>query len=111
MEGVKRAHPGDLSNWYAAVPSYHFGWVSLAAAGIWWCWRNPVIRGVALVYAALMWWAIVVTGNHYFFDMVLGATIVGACFFVSYRWERWTERHPETMRRWFVNLQGLRLPF
>jgi len=70
---VRTGKPGAMANWYAAVPSYHFGWIALAALGVWWCWKSWILRAGAVVFTAFMWWAIVVTGNHYFFDM-------GRCF-------------------------------
>ena len=30
-----------------------------------------------MALSIVMWWAIVVTGNHFFFDMVAGGLIVG----------------------------------
>ena len=30
LEGMRGSKPGAMTNWYAAVPSYHFGWILLA---------------------------------------------------------------------------------
>lgn len=68
--------PSPFVNDYAALPSFHFGWIALVSAAIWVNTRRPTIRLVAVAMSALMWWAIVVTGNHYFLDMVLGAAVV-----------------------------------
>ena len=70
--------PGPFVNDYAALPSFHFGWIALASAAIWVNTTNPWLRGVAVSMSVLMWWAITVTGNHYFFDMVFGAVVVAA---------------------------------
>ncbi|MFN0095766.1 MAG: phosphatase PAP2 family protein, partial [Dehalococcoidia bacterium] len=35
------------------------------------------IRLTAVAMSVVMWWAIVVTGNHYFFDMLMGGAVVG----------------------------------
>lgn len=106
-----RDKPGALANWYAAVPSYHFGWIALAALGVWWCWKSWVLRAGAVLFAVFMWWAIVVTGNHYFFDMVAGAAVVGLCFLLVRAFEQWAELNPEKVRRFTVRVGPLRLPF
>lgn len=106
-----RSKPGAMANWYAAVPSYHFGWISLAVAGVWWTWKIPIVRIAALLFAGLMWWAIVVTGNHYFLDMLIGASMVGVAFRLALAFERWVERNPETAGRFTVRAGPLRLPF
>lgn len=109
--GVRPDKPGIISNWYAAVPSYHFGWVALAAVGAWWCWANWLPRAIAVLYAALMWWAIVVTGNHYFLDMVAGAAMVAASALLALRWERFAESHRSFVGRFTWTSGGRRLPF
>jgi len=106
-----REKPGPLANWYAAVPSYHFGWIALAVAGVWWCWSDWMLRAGAVAFAALMWWAIVVTGNHYFFDMVLGSLMVTIAFGAAVLFERWADQNPEKVARFTVRAGPLRLPF
>lgn len=105
-----RDKPGALANWYAAVPSYHFGWIALAAMGVWWCWKSWILRAAAVAFAGFMWWAIVVTGNHYFFDMVAGAAVVGMCFVVVRAFEQWAELNPRKVERFTVRVGPLRLP-
>ena len=107
----ERAKPGILANWYAAVPSYHFGWISLAVAGVWWTWKSWAVRLAAAGFGALMWWAIVVTGNHYFVDMVAGALMVTLSFGLALAFERWAERNPQAVARFTVRVGPLRLPF
>ncbi|MBK9546322.1 MAG: phosphatase PAP2 family protein [Dehalococcoidia bacterium] len=106
-----RTKPGPLANWYAAVPSYHFGWIALAVAGVWWYWKLWALRAVATAFAGLMWWAIVVTGNHYFLDMVAGAVMVGLAFSLVCRFERWADANPTRAARFTVRAGPLRLPF
>jgi hypothetical protein len=60
-----------VSNQFAAVPSLHVGWPALVgllmyARGSGW------IRGLAPVPAAVMFITIIVTGNHYWLDAVVG---------------------------------------
>lgn len=109
-DGV-RDKPGPMANWYAAVPSYHFGWIALAVAGVWWCWKPWIVRTAATAFGVLMWWAIVVTGNHYFLDMLAGVFIVSLAFLLVRRFEHWTERHPAPAARFTINAGPLRLPF
>jgi hypothetical protein len=68
--------PGPFVNDYAAVPSFHFGWIALSSAAIWVNTTSRVIRAGAVVMSLLMWWAVTVTGNHYFFDMAMGGVVV-----------------------------------
>lgn len=68
--------PAPFVNDFAALPSFHFGWIALASAAIWVNTRNPFLRVFALALSVVMWWAIVVTGNHFFFDMVAGGVVV-----------------------------------
>jgi hypothetical protein len=105
-----RDKPGSLSNWYAAVPSYHFGWIALSAAGVWWSWKNWLLRVVAVLIAGWMWWSIVVTGNHYFLDMVAGVAMVSLAFWLVLKFERWAEGNPEKVERFTVRWGPLRLP-
>lgn len=107
----QRSKPDEISNWYAAMPSYHFGWIALLAAGTCWTFATPLIRVVAVGFAAFMWWAIVVTGNHYFVDMVAGAAMCAFTFWLVYRFERWAEANPERVARFTFRLGPLRLPF
>ncbi len=111
LEGMRGSKPGAMTNWYAAVPSYHFGWILLATIGVWWNWRSRLARAAAVIFLAWMWYSIVVTANHYFLDMILGGAIVTACLAIAYQWELWTERHPAGVRRWFPHIREMRLPF
>ncbi|HEX6031578.1 MAG TPA: phosphatase PAP2 family protein [Tepidiformaceae bacterium] len=68
--------PGPFVNDYAALPSFHFGWILLATLAIWHNTDRPWIRAAAVTMSVVMFWAITVTGNHYFFDMAFGAAVV-----------------------------------
>ena len=65
--------PKVFFNPYAAVPSMHVGWVLLMGLSIWRYagWRPARWFGLGL--PAFMALAVVVTGNHYFFDAISGA--------------------------------------
>lgn len=74
--GVSYFQPGPFVNDYAALPSFHFGWILLSSMAIWANTENRALRAAAVAMSALMWWAVTVTGNHYFFDMALGGVVV-----------------------------------
>jgi hypothetical protein len=78
---VSYAQPSLILNEYAAIPSFHFGWIALAAAAIWTQTRRAEARVAAVLLTALMTWAIVASANHLFIDMALG----GAVIVVSWR--------------------------
>ncbi len=110
LEDSRQVKPGPLTNHYAAMPSYHFGWILLATIGMWWVWRAPILRAAGVALAALMWWAVVVTANHFFLDMVVGAIMVLIALSLSLRWERYARSTRSIGRRFPVVLDH-RLPF
>lgn len=73
---VNYFQPGPFVNDYAAVPSFHFGWIALSSAAIWVNTSSRWIRAGAVAMSLVMWWAVTVTGNHYFFDMAMGGVVV-----------------------------------
>jgi len=84
--------PELFLNHYAAVPSLHFGWAMLAGIAIWENSRNPVFRAFAILMPTAMFWSIVVTANHFIFDMLVGAAVVLVALFIS--WLCYTGRLP-----------------
>jgi membrane-associated phospholipid phosphatase len=64
--------PKLFFNPYAAVPSMHVGWVLLLGLTIWQFAGERRIAWVGLALPFLMAVAVVVTGNHYFFDVITG---------------------------------------
>ncbi|MEO8541285.1 MAG: phosphatase PAP2 family protein [bacterium] len=68
--------PGPFVNDYAALPSFHFGWILLSSMAVWTNTRSRYVRALAVAMSVTMWWAVTVTGNHYFFDMVMGGVVV-----------------------------------
>jgi membrane-associated phospholipid phosphatase len=65
--------PKVFFNPYAAVPSMHVGWVLLMGLAVWRFASRDWIRWLGLALPLFMVFAVVVTGNHYFFDAVTGA--------------------------------------
>lgn len=97
--------PGPFVNDFAAVPSYHFGWIALASAAIWQASRSRILRSLAAALAVAMWWAVTVTGNHFFFDMVFGGVVVvGSWALVWWAsrlpWSAWRETSRARLAAW-----------
>ncbi|MEX2080436.1 MAG: phosphatase PAP2 family protein [Dehalococcoidia bacterium] len=82
---VSYAQPSFILNEYAAIPSFHFGWIALASAAIWVNSTHPGARVLAVALTAIMSWAIVATGNHFFFDMALGGLVVAVSWWLVSR--------------------------
>jgi hypothetical protein len=79
--------PVAFLNEYAAVPSYHFGWVFLALVAVFHASRSRWLRGAILAITVAMFFAVVVTANHFILDMVVGVAIVLAMLSLSYLWQ------------------------
>lgn len=73
---VNYFQPGPFVNDYAALPSFHFGWILLSSMAVWTNTSSRIVRGLAIMMSVVMWWAVTVTGNHYFFDMAMGGVVV-----------------------------------
>lgn len=69
------AHPGSFTNQYAAMPSFHVGWLVLAGAAAMPAvpWRR--LRPLLLLPAAMMTFTVMATANHYLIDAVAGAAV------------------------------------
>lgn len=65
-----------LFNQYAAVPSMHFGNALLIALVTFLLHKSTWLRFSIIIYPLLVLFVIVVTGNHFFIDAVLGGIVV-----------------------------------
>jgi hypothetical protein len=71
--------PGSiLLNAYAAIPSMHVCFALLTAGSISTLARRPAIRVAWRLYPVVITLVVLVTGNHYLTDVVLGALTAGA---------------------------------
>jgi hypothetical protein len=70
----------DLVNEFAAVPSFHFGWILLVGMAIIQTTRNIFARIAGVLAPLLMLMAILLTANHYVIDAIIGGAIVLAAF-------------------------------
>lgn len=82
---VSYAQPALLRNDYAAIPSFHFGWIMLAAMAVWSVSSSRALRALAVGLTVLMTWAIVATANHFFLDMVLGGAVIALSWWLALR--------------------------
>ena len=93
--------PPSLVNQYAAMPSLHCGWDLLMGIAIFrhaprqWRW-------IGLLLPVAMFFAVVLTANHYFTDGIVGDTIVLASLIVAGSLQAWrgrlSERSPFAQR-------------
>jgi hypothetical protein len=81
-------------NEVAAVPSLHSAFTALVAIFLWPRLR-PALRPLLLLYPLAMGLTLMATGEHYFFDVVLGWLYAGA---VMAGWG-WWERRPAAMAK------------
>ena len=81
-------HSEETGAIYAAMPSLHVAWSTLAVFALWPLVRPIWARALLVSYPVLMTFAIVVTANHYFLDAV-GAWVVLAVAYALARWRDW----------------------
>jgi len=96
---VDYAQPSLILNEYAAIPSFHFGWIAMASAAIWVNSRSRALRAGAVLLTVVMTWAIVASANHLFFDMALGGLVIAVSWQVAKRFERPSRTAPVSVLR------------
>jgi len=74
--GVAYPEPPFFVNDYAAIPSFHFGWIALASWGLWMSGPSRFMRALAIVILVSMTMASAVTANHLFVDMAIGGAVL-----------------------------------
>ena len=82
---VNYAQPSLIVNEYAAIPSFHFGWIAMASAAIWVNTESRALRTFAVLLTVVMTWAIVASANHLFVDMALGGAVVAIAWLAAAR--------------------------
>jgi hypothetical protein len=86
-----RIYPTDttqsVANQFAAMPSLHFGWAVLVAAGVIAVTRSRW-RLLILAHPAITLLAIVATANHYWVDAAVALVLVAVAGLVIHRWAR-----------------------
>ena len=63
----------------SAMPSLHVGWAIVVAGAVIYALRSPW-RWLAVLYPAMTWWVVIVTGNHYWADGLVEIVICGLAF-------------------------------
>lgn len=79
-----------VANPVAALPSMHAGFALFLAVFFWSRVRTPA-RVALATYAAAMAFTLVLTGEHWVADILLGWVYVAI---VMTAWSRWDNRHP-----------------
>jgi hypothetical protein len=72
----------DLVNEFAAVPSFHFGWILLVGMAVFQTTRHVAFKALGVALPLLMLLAIIFTANHYVIDAVIGGALVLLAFAV-----------------------------
>jgi hypothetical protein len=107
----RSSRDGFFNNDYAAIPSFHYGWNAFFLFMGWQVWKNWFVRLGGAAFSALMFVSIVVTANHFFFDMFLGVLVTFASYFLATRFEKWMRENPYWRERLTIRVRGYRLPF
>ncbi|MFF1683691.1 MULTISPECIES: phosphatase PAP2 family protein [unclassified Streptomyces] len=76
---------GGMTNQYAAMPSLHVGWAVWCGVMLWRHGRTPLVRAAGIAYPLITTFVVMGTANHYFFDALAGAAVMGLGFLVSQR--------------------------
>lgn len=80
--------PHGFVNQYAAVPSLHLGWNLLMGIALARQAPYRALRVAGAVMPAAMWGAIVLTGNHFIVDGVVGVVVALIGLRIATRWRR-----------------------
>lgn len=92
-----------LFNPYAAVPSMHCCFAIIIGGALSQVARRRVVKVLWLSYPLVLTWVVVVTGNHWISDAILGAVTAGISFAAA-RWlaktrpAAWSFTPPEAIR-------------
>lgn len=80
--------PAAFVNKYAAMPSLHFGWNLLLGLAIIGASRSLPVKAFAVLMPVAMGLAVVVTGNHFILDVLVGSMVALAGLAVALILER-----------------------
>lgn len=87
-EAYRVLQPPGVTNQYAAMPSFHFGWDLLMGIALARQARPVWVRAIGWSLPVLMALSIVITGNHFILDAVVGGVIVLLALVVMERYQR-----------------------
>ena len=81
-------------NELAAVPSLHVGFAVVIGMALAAAVRNPIAKGLWLMWGPVIGLAVVATGNHYVFDIAAGVVAAGLGYALGAAMARTTVRRP-----------------
>jgi len=73
-------------NTSAAMPSLHFSWTVILGVYLWRSLPGG-FKAMGVLYPAMTFFAITVTGNHFMLDALVGGVLVGLCFGAAAGWQ------------------------
>ncbi|WP_306332499.1 phosphatase PAP2 family protein [Streptomyces sp. KL118A] len=97
---------GGMTNQYAAMPSLHVGWALWCGVMLWRCGRSPLTKVAAVAYPLITTIVVMGTANHYFFDAVAGAAVMGVGLLLVRPVQRLTEPVTNRLRARFLRTAG-----
>lgn len=72
------------ANRYAAMPSMHVGWTTFVAISLSLLFSNKAVRIAFVAFmAALITYVVIITGNHYWLDALVGWIFIGSAFVIN----------------------------
>ena len=92
----------EVSDQYAAMPSLHTTWSAWCAFAVFPLIRNRWVRPLVFLYPLVTIFAIVVTANHYFGDVIAGLVLLAVSYWLARRLTAWLDRRAATT----LNLTG-----
>ncbi len=98
--GYQSEELGAFVNPYAAVPSLHFGWSLLMGVVVFRVTKNRLLRLACVIWPIVMFFAIVMTGNHFIVDAIAGGIVcmvgLGLAYGLQALWDQRTSGRAET---------------
>jgi membrane-associated phospholipid phosphatase len=83
---------GPFYNPYAAIPSLHVGWTLIPCFALVRYGRYRLLRLAGVLLPVLMTVTVIMTGNHFFLDAVVGILVVLTAFVLAAFWARVSRR-------------------
>ncbi len=88
--GIKTQTATQVANAYAAMPSLHGGWSLWAACALVPVVRRRWLKVVVCLHPVIQFFAIMVTGNHFWFDAVVGWVCLAVAYGLARALEGWS---------------------
>jgi hypothetical protein len=87
---IKTQSATQVANAYAAMPSLHGGWSLWCACALIPALKSKWAKGLAAMHPVIQVFAIVITGNHYWIDAVVGWLCLAVAYGLSRGVESWS---------------------